>query len=88
MKFSTFVHLGLKYFQVGKFETFLPALQLARENGLKLSIHAAEIYNPDETKVLNQSESQLNLTSGNVGLETRTNWTRSFLGIFGDRASQ
>ncbi|XP_068155696.1 adenosine deaminase-like protein [Drosophila tropicalis] len=34
----------------GKFSDFIPALRLAREQGLKLAIHCAEIENPSEIK--------------------------------------
>ncbi|KAK9809207.1 hypothetical protein WJX72_011389 [[Myrmecia] bisecta] len=34
---------------VGSFDTWLPALQRARELALKLTLHAAEVYRPEET---------------------------------------
>jgi len=37
---------------VGDFETFVPALEYARNNGLKLTIHFAEVYKPAESKAM------------------------------------
>ena len=36
---------------VGDYSTFVSALELAKSNGLKRSIHVAEVNNPQETRV-------------------------------------
>jgi len=36
--------------KIGHFNTFLPVLQFAKANGLKITLHFAEVYNPEESK--------------------------------------
>jgi len=47
--------------RIGKFSTFIPALEYAKQNDLKFTLHYAEVYNPEESKEM------LNIKPGRIG---------------------